>query len=615
MTSTTIFRILVACGFTRQAAGASATIWYAEEVEVNFVEGLMLLVLVVLALAFETIWHTVSHQAEDSYYFGRMQQESSKMESGHHGGHGHDEVGEMHTQLLKELVNRMAGEFMSLGFLAFLIFSANQCMLFEYLASQVEHCPGSASANETSSRRRGARLLAGSDVEIMLDADCWHMPASSGDWLYLAETVHIKLFLGMMLYFMLMFGIVRGTIHKLEEWEKLRLRRLNAAVIHSATTKKTILKQGIMQGDVELQHYQRVRDYFVTRVCEWQEDRPKLYRMALETAEISSDAEDADTAFRKILEERFVFSAYLAINVEYGVMEMIEVHSYTWVCIATFFVCAVFLHRFSKVTLVSLVPMLVVLAFMVVLIMVYLTRWRSRLIIKYKSGRSGSGIRGTQTDSRSESVDQVARQVSGPLSRFQANLSGRGSVSTEKWVLRFLQVFLFIISYNCAGTIADAHHWRDYWIETLLTAVSFALLFAILLYCLPRYVPDFLQIMSLPPFVDDDNFAVFTAILARAEPVDITRLPSSPVSVGGVHSHGPHNNKEALGAVLELATLLEKCESMADLKEIHQKLELRLRKPAKQEAEADHQLSLLPATPTLKDPATPVLKDGTSYSL
>merc|ERR1712113_311984 len=82
-----------------------------------------------------------------------------------------------HARLWHELAQRMQGEFMSLGFLAFIIFLLNQMGFFEILSNHFN--------DEASSAER------------------FHYPVTELDWLHVAEVVHVKLFVGMLLYFAL----------------------------------------------------------------------------------------------------------------------------------------------------------------------------------------------------------------------------------------------------------------------------------------------------------------------------------------------------------------------------------------------------------------------------
>eukprot|EP00929_Paragymnodinium_shiwhaense_P020241 TRINITY_DN13553_c0_g1_i3.p1 TRINITY_DN13553_c0_g1~~TRINITY_DN13553_c0_g1_i3.p1 ORF type:complete len:323 (-),score=52.42 TRINITY_DN13553_c0_g1_i3:64-978(-) len=81
--------------------------------------------------------------------------------------------------------------------------------------------------------------------------------------------------------------------------------------------------------------------------------------------------------------------------------------------------------------------------------------------------------------------------------------------STERSILRLLQVLLFLLSFVFARTVLDVEGWTHHGLVTLLVTCLFALLFVSLSHFLPQLVPLFLAVMALPPFVDDDNLSFF----------------------------------------------------------------------------------------------------------
>eukprot|EP00913_Durusdinium_trenchii_P032154 g30109.t1 len=72
----------------------------------------------------------------------------------------------------QELMNKMGGEFMSLGFIAFMIFCSNQLGFFDFIAERLPACGKSATP------------------------DCVMLPYTGIDWLHLIELVHVQLFVG-----------------------------------------------------------------------------------------------------------------------------------------------------------------------------------------------------------------------------------------------------------------------------------------------------------------------------------------------------------------------------------------------------------------------------------
>merc|ERR1712151_414257 len=84
---------------------------------------------------------------------------------------------------------------------------------------------------------------------------------------------------------------------------------------------------------------------------------------------------------------------------------------------------------------------------------------------------------------------------------------------TEFFMLRSLQVLLFLISYSFSQTILDFDLWSTAPLKALLNNSLFLLLFVALVHVLPKSVPLFLSIMAMPPYVDHANLATFRTVL------------------------------------------------------------------------------------------------------
>lgn len=79
--------------------------------------------------------------------------------------------------------------------------------------------------------------------------------------------------------------------------------------------------------------------------------------------------------------------------------------------------------------------------------------------------------------------------------------------------MRFLQIFLFVISYTFSRTLIEFKDWQENFEWQAPLASSLAILFLLLLFVLPAYVPVFLELMALPPFLDKDNLSIFFAVI------------------------------------------------------------------------------------------------------
>merc|ERR1719343_343607 len=93
-----------------------------------------------IANVFGMVWHTISHRVEStSFVYGAKERVEDDEDS-----HGHDPHGE-HKQLGAILLNRMGTEFMTLGFLALLVFASEYNGLFD---AMMDVMPAGCSNNE-----------------------------------------------------------------------------------------------------------------------------------------------------------------------------------------------------------------------------------------------------------------------------------------------------------------------------------------------------------------------------------------------------------------------------------------------------------------------------------
>jgi len=196
-----------------RALGGGGENWYVYDHEFAFIEVCVLMVMIPIANVFDVVWHNISHRVEStSFVYGAQKRVEDDEDS-----HGHDPHGE-HKQLGAILLNRMGTEFMTLGFLALLVFSSEYNGLFDTL---VDILP--AGCLEDGSYRR---LADGRS----LGEDCLNLPATGLDWFHMFEIVHFSLFGGMCLYFVLMFGFVRGGVRQIRCWESIRYKDMETSM-------------------------------------------------------------------------------------------------------------------------------------------------------------------------------------------------------------------------------------------------------------------------------------------------------------------------------------------------------------------------------------------------
>jgi len=422
--------------------------------------------------------------------------------------HGHviEEGVVRHLRLYEELMNRAGGEFMTLGVLAFVTFMCNNTGFFEAISNAVG------------------------------DEHSFPLPKTQVDWLHMVELVHVKLFAAMMLYFVIMTSVVRSSLKQIQIWESCRLRRLKdkskeagSAIRSQATTHHEV--------DHELYRYVLWREYFIEMMMSWRKGRPLVWKETIEMFGIDSQEEGAATKLRTIVERRFALSAYLSLNVVESVCDSINIHQQTWVSLLVVLASFVVVHRYMKIGLFVFTWVFLGIIIIIMLGMSLGARRRIRKITTFmaevKSKRQkrtsldlGASIDGNQQltipgigiqfpdstwedeeddDGPSKQKSYLSRQIRAFHQKFP----------TEILILRVLQIFLFLKSYMFARTILDFHGWQDETQRTAMLSCVFMIIFFVLTWWLKNWVPTFIALMALPPYVDKINLQLFWAVLAN----------------------------------------------------------------------------------------------------
>lgn len=513
-----------------EAGGGSA--WHRYQHEYDYCEDVLLIVFVFIALAFEVVWHFVQHSAKHSYRYGRLHDQiCNELDAEEKDSHGNLK----HIRLYSQLVSRMGGEFMTLGVLAFMIFVFNQAGWFKGFVTRFPSCS--------------------------IDEHCFHLPSTESDLLHLAELAHVKLFLGMLLYFVLIFFLVRGSVHQIQDWEKLRLRLLSQRSGEVPTV-------GSNAMDKDLHKHMLWCDYFLERILGWRAERPALFQKVLEALHIDPRAED----IRRRIDERFSLSAYLALNLESGVEDSIQVHLQTWFAVIFLFSFFALLHRYAEIALMQVLPWFIAVAFALLLAMWLLNRYQKRKMMQFvmqcqANRESGNSSSSSPVNCSPAPGSDAQRGVS---QNEPGSLGIHQRFATERHTLRVLQVFMFCISYAFATVMVDKEDWAEQFDHTLLLVLLFTVLFVVLAKFLPHMVPVFLAIMSFPPFVDDGNLAAFFKVLHN----DHNRGLQRKFSGNGTHSE---TNLEDLAALAGGGTDQAAIWELANILGVGSELEQRLR--------------------------------------
>lgn len=337
-------QLLALCGsFVPIARAAGGDPWWEHEYEYNYIEAVILIVLVIIALIFEHCWHAVSHASHHTYRYGELHEQACHENNDHTDAHGNIR----HVRLLKELVSRAGGEFMTLGVLAFCTFMFNNLGGFEWFEKSMKVKEGE-----------------------------FRIPKYKEDWLHMVEVVHMKLFIGMVLYFSLVGTIVSSGVNHIRTWENCRLRRVREKDAGDSKNQhiESYLHRYKAGGDVDYAQYLLWRDYFIEKVVHWRKRRPGLYKDTLRKLDIDPTDGDAKTKFRTAVEDRFAFSAYLALNVADGIRDTIHLHRLAWAFLLVCFAAFACLHRFAEIDLFDLTYVFIGFTFLLIALMLYSVR-------------------------------------------------------------------------------------------------------------------------------------------------------------------------------------------------------------------------------------------------
>lgn len=293
--------------------------------------------------------------------------------------------------------------------------------------------------------------------------------------------------------------------------------------------------------DFELSRYLLWREYFLEVMMLWKNRRPRVWRETIRMFGIDEEEEGASTQLREALERKFALSAYLSLNVVESVCDAINIHQTTWLSLLVVLASFVVVHRFLQIGLLDFTWVFLGVIILIMLGMVLGVRRRLKKIDKFmvrvrrKRDRLSAGsctVGHTESDASgdfnivrinspdtsvadltgyedSDSEDEQQSYVNRRIQAFHHKFP------TERLIMRFLQIFLFLKSYIFSRTILDFHGWYEDLQQQALLLCAFAMIFFVLAWWLKNWIPTFLAVMALPPYVDKTNLQLFWAVLAN----------------------------------------------------------------------------------------------------
>jgi len=492
---------------------------YCQESDYAFVEAITIILLVILAMLFEVVHHSIDHFADRSYFYGKLQAVAPDSHGKTHSHSFQPRAVKRRIPLFKHWVNRLSKELMVLGFLAFLVFVFREAGGFEWLV----------------------KLFPPKNSDLMV-------PKTAEDWLHMVENVHMKLFLGMIIYFLVILRVVNGCVKHVEFWEEMAILRRNGKA-EDATMISSQSTSGAIELNTRLQRYSRWCFYFTQSVIAWRETRPKLYEETLRRLKLLSCDTPTQSRVQRALDDTFPFSAYLAYSVRDCCKDTVDVHPTTWAAVLVLFSIFAIIHRYAKLILLHFMPVFIVGAFILIFAVGFLVgRFRKHVesegtcVVRMNSERGKTmkefelthvsehiqdAVHGYSTSDAGsvdpERLTTTCSYISTNRCLYPAvssdgldsmeSFSFHERYSTEMWVFRALQIVLFVLSYACARTVGDFNDWRRVPLEVLATSSGFLVLFLLLGSLLPKHVPNFAALMAMPPYVDNQNVQTFFEVL------------------------------------------------------------------------------------------------------
>lgn len=433
------------------------TQWYCEDYEKDHLEAVCAAVLIVLAVLFEHVYHYLHHEAEHGFRYGQ----SMLTEAEKHALVIRNSLGK---PLRLMLFVRCSGEFMVLGFLAFTIWTCNQQNVFDNIAE----------------------ITAG-DIRL---------PTSGVDYLHLMEEVHMQLFVANVIYFALCFMIVESSDRRIQDFEWCRTTWVEQLMrTAGVTAQRSMELAGTAHGDHKddrgLQAFKYGRGHFLAKavpeILEWQSKEPDAFEKIMQSMRVGKETGTVLLAdLEEVFTGRFSFCSYLVFNVCYDTIHMVNMGTYTMLSIVLVKLLLAMVHRWGHISKNAISPWLSGICFLFLCLI-----WRGTVMFKWSLAH--------------EEIQQI------PGLSWLPEFCGRISYKVDAGMvcLCTLQVLLFFLCHSWAGHLIDKNYWnaifQDGKAGLAVLGLFYILSIVVLAWAMPRIIPDYSTVMSLPPFFSYSN--------------------------------------------------------------------------------------------------------------
>lgn len=419
----------------------------------------MAIPMILVAILFETVVHHVKHKLEHSYVFGQQTLSAEEKQAMRNAA-------VFGKPLKLSFLTRMGGEFMVLGFLAVFVWFLNRISLFDEIAN-------ACVANYDGS---------------------FNLPQTGGDFLHLAESVHMILFIAMAFYFGFTFAVLERGLKKTAMFESMR-----AAMIEKLKATKAGQH---LPPNPQLDYFTILRGHFMNHglhgILEWREKKPDAFAQIVQSMglDVQSAATISLPELRTSFQGCFSFATFLAFAIREKFEEIIEVSKATWFVIIIIQTIMAILHAL-EVRLKFLALFFLGMTMVVILIFTAKTWAMRRHIVTHYN------------------TDCVTTESK--YSKYWATVN-----TNMELLMNWAQTLIFFNSYVSAYVLVDMvqdsgevgdNYFFSTETERVILITAMALSVVLQLVILPESLTNFAYLTALPPFFTERDLHLVLHIL------------------------------------------------------------------------------------------------------
>jgi len=280
--------------------------WDWHNDQYSFVECMVLLPMILMAIVFEKIHKAMHHMV--------MHQTKVHIDDLDHGKKEIIHKGHVKGLYLIRLFERSSEEFMVLGFIAFCVWCLNKGSTFQKVVRPYDSYLRSGVGTPYTS----------------------YGPPAGGELLHLVEDVHMQLFIAMVFYFLLMVAAVHYVENSIALWNRYEKELKEKGYPEKCDGSITsIILRVLARRNISLFSYHSVRKYFIRWTLHNRKDCFKSENERQNEKELRQFARGFD------------FSLYLTVHLDEIMDEMLTIHAETWCFVAFFYAIMGVVARFA----------------------------------------------------------------------------------------------------------------------------------------------------------------------------------------------------------------------------------------------------------------------------